>query len=128
MVIGSTLARRALGREMKRLRELAGMSQSAAGRVIGVSQQTIGRMEEGQPTKVSDLYVNTLCDSYRATDEERVTLLDLAGEVRTAQRGGGGGWGAYVDEMRVGVDHEIVIIGAGFSGIGVAIMLRKHGF
>ncbi|MBF6235515.1 NAD(P)/FAD-dependent oxidoreductase [Nocardia otitidiscaviarum] len=26
------------------------------------------------------------------------------------------------------VDHEIVIIGAGFSGIGVAIMLRKHGF
>ncbi|MCP9624681.1 helix-turn-helix domain-containing protein [Nocardia otitidiscaviarum] len=105
MVIGSTLARRALGREMKRLRELAGMSQSAAGRVIGVSQQTIGRMEEGQPTKVSDLYVNTLCDSYRATDEERVTMLDLAGEVRTSQKSGGGWWRAYADEMRVGFDH-----------------------
>ncbi|MFI6869926.1 flavin-containing monooxygenase [Nocardia sp. NPDC050406] len=26
------------------------------------------------------------------------------------------------------VDHEIVIVGAGFSGIGVAIMLRKAGF
>ncbi|WP_306362158.1 helix-turn-helix transcriptional regulator [Nocardia sp. CC227C] len=107
MVTGSTLARRALGREMKRLRESIGMSQSAAGRVIGVSQQTIGRMEEGQPTKVSDLYVNTLCDSYRATDDERVILLGLAGEVRTSQKSGGGWWRAYADEMRVGFDHYL---------------------
>ena len=27
-----------------------------------------------------------------------------------------------------GIDHEIVVVGAGFSGIGVAIELRKAGF
>ncbi|SUA80626.1 Helix-turn-helix domain [Nocardia otitidiscaviarum] len=105
MLTGSTLARRALGRELKRLREAHGMNQSAAGRVIGVSPQTIGRMEDGLPTKVSDLYMNALCDAYEATATERTTLLELAYEVRTTRKSGGGWWRAYVDEMRVGFDH-----------------------
>ncbi|GAB4587636.1 helix-turn-helix domain-containing protein [Nocardia sp. IFM 10818] len=105
MGTGSTLARRALGRELKRLREAKKLNQSAAGRVIGVSPQTIGRMEDGLPTKVSDLYINALCDAYAATDPERSMLLELALEVRTTQKSGGRWWRAYADEMNAGFDH-----------------------
>ncbi|WP_282781285.1 helix-turn-helix transcriptional regulator [Nocardia sp. CC201C] len=105
MLTGSTLARRALGRELKRLREAAGMNQSVAGRAIGVSPQTIGRMEDGLPTKVSDLYINTLCDAYAAVTTERTMLLTLAYEVRATRKAGGGWWRAYADAMQVGFDH-----------------------
>lgn len=105
MLTGSTLARRALGRELKKLREDKKMSQTQGGRVIGVSPQTIGRMEDGLPTKVSDLYMNALCDAYGATDELRGAILSLALEVRTTQKSGGGWWRAYADEMREGFDH-----------------------
>lgn len=105
MATGSTLARRALGRQLKRLREAEKLNQSAAGRVIGVSPQTIGRMEDGLPTKVSDLYINALCDAYSAADEERSVLLELALEVRTTQKSGGGWWRAFADEMNAGFDH-----------------------
>ncbi|MCU1644193.1 MAG: helix-turn-helix protein [Nocardia sp.] len=106
MGTGSTLARRALGRELKRLREAKQMNQSAAGRVIGVSPQTIGRMEDGLPTKVSDLYINALSDAYTATSGQRKMLLELALEVRTTQKSGGGWWRAYADSgIRLGIDH-----------------------
>ncbi|WP_228566121.1 helix-turn-helix transcriptional regulator [Nocardia sp. SYP-A9097] len=105
MLTGSTLARRALGRELKRLREAKGLYQAQGGRLIGVSPQTIGRLEDGLPTKVSDLYINALCDGYGASDEKRVALLELALEVRTTQKSGGGWWRAYADEMREGFDH-----------------------
>ncbi|UFS99590.1 helix-turn-helix domain-containing protein [Nocardia huaxiensis] len=104
---GSTLARRALGRELKRMRDAKGLNQSAAGRVIGVSPQTIGRMEDGLPTKVSDLYINALCDAYSAVGQERSMLLDLAREVRATQKAGGGWWRAYADEMNAGFDHYL---------------------
>ncbi|MFE3986026.1 helix-turn-helix domain-containing protein [Nocardia tengchongensis] len=107
MLTGSTLARRALGRELKRLREGKQMKQVEGGRLIGVSPQTIGRMEDGLPTKVSDLYINALADGYGATDNERAVLLGLALEVRTAQKSGGGWWRAYADELNEGFDHYI---------------------
>ncbi|MBF6181123.1 helix-turn-helix domain-containing protein [Nocardia otitidiscaviarum] len=107
MLTGSTLARRALGRELKRLREAHGMNQSAAGRVIGVSPQTIGRMEDGLPTKVSDLYMNASCDAYSASAAQRAKLLDLALEVRITRKSGGGWWRAFADEMNAGFDHYL---------------------
>lgn len=105
MLTGSTLARRALGRELKRLREAKNLYQSQGGKLIGVSPQTIGRMEDGLPTKVSDLYMNVLCDGYGATPEERRVILELAQEVRTTKMSGGGWWRAYADELNVGFDH-----------------------
>ncbi|MEC3952349.1 helix-turn-helix transcriptional regulator [Nocardia sp. CDC153] len=105
MTSGSTMARRALGRELKRLREAKRIRQSEGGRIIGVSPQTIGRMEDGLPTKVSDLYINTLCDAYDATAEERRILLELAFEVRATHKAGGGWWRAYADQIREGFDH-----------------------
>uniref|UniRef100_UPI00059391DC helix-turn-helix domain-containing protein n=1 Tax=Nocardia concava TaxID=257281 RepID=UPI00059391DC len=102
---GSTMGRRALGRELKRLRENKKMRPSETARVIGVSPQTVGRLEDGLVTKVSDLYINALCDAYGATDEERRVLLDLALEIRTTQKSGGGWWRSYMDEMHEGFDH-----------------------
>ncbi|WP_067689032.1 helix-turn-helix domain-containing protein [Nocardia jejuensis] len=105
MLTGSTLARRALGRELKKLREARDMNQTQGGRVIGVSPQTIGRLEDGLPTKVSDLYMNALCDAYAATQERRRAILELALEVRATRKSGGGWWRAYADELNAGFDH-----------------------
>jgi DNA-binding XRE family transcriptional regulator len=105
MATGSTLPQRAAGRELRRLRLKVGKSQAAAGKVIEVSPQTIGRMEDGQPTKLSRRYVNALCDEYLATADERQTLLMLAAEVEEARRSGGGWWRTYPVEPKF--DHYL---------------------
>ncbi|WP_269456506.1 helix-turn-helix domain-containing protein [Nocardia terpenica] len=109
LTTGSTLARRGLGRELKRLRERAKVNLTQASRLIGVSPQTIGRMEDGLPTKVSDLYINTLCDGYRATKREREVVMDLALEVRTTQQRGGGWWRPYANELKAKFDHYMAL-------------------
>ncbi|MBF6428580.1 helix-turn-helix domain-containing protein [Nocardia cyriacigeorgica] len=95
MAAGSTLPQRAAGRELRRLRMRAGKSQTAAGKVIEVSPQTIGRMEDGLPTKLSRVYVNALCDEYAASTAERERLLTLAAEVEEAKKAGNGWWRSY---------------------------------
>ncbi|WP_280236039.1 helix-turn-helix domain-containing protein [Nocardia cyriacigeorgica] len=95
MAAGSTLPQRAAGRELRRLRMRAGKSQTAAGKVIEISPQTIGRMEDGLPTKLSRVYVNALCDEYGATQVERERLLTLAAEVEEAKKAGNGWWRSY---------------------------------
>ncbi|MGK8464600.1 helix-turn-helix domain-containing protein [Nocardia cyriacigeorgica] len=95
MAAGSTLPQRAAGRELRRLRMRAGKSQTAAGKVIEVSPQTIGRMEDGLPTKLSRVYVNALCDEYEASAAERERLLTLAAEVEEAKKAGNGWWRSY---------------------------------
>ncbi|TLG05351.1 helix-turn-helix domain-containing protein [Nocardia cyriacigeorgica] len=95
MAAGSTLPQRAAGRELRRLRMRAGKSQTAAGKVIEVSPQTIGRMEDGLPTKLSRVYVNALCDEYEASAAERDRLLTLAAEVEEAKKAGNGWWRSY---------------------------------
>lgn len=102
---GSTLPRRALGRQMHIFRERADVSRSAAGRALGVSLQTIARLEEGLRTKVTDLYVNTLADRYRVSDEERRMLLGLAVEIRTTTVSDGSWWRAHPDLDSRGFDH-----------------------
>lgn len=106
---GSTLARRALGREMSKLRERAKIKQAEAARLIGISPQGIGRLEEGQTTRPNDLFLNVLCDAYRATDSERHTVLTLAIEVRTAVKRGGGWWRAYADLLAMDFDHYLAL-------------------
>ncbi|QIS20485.1 helix-turn-helix domain-containing protein [Nocardia terpenica] len=104
---GSTLARRSLGRELRRLREAKGMSQTAAGRVVELSPQSIGRIEDGQSTRVSSLQINALCDAYGATGAERRTLLALAREMREASKSGGRWWRAYADQIPGDFDHFV---------------------
>ncbi|MFF0488040.1 helix-turn-helix domain-containing protein [Nocardia sp. NPDC004068] len=96
--MGSTLARRALGRKLHVLRKRADVSQARAAAVLGISSQTMGRLEEGLSARsASDLYMNTLCDLYRASDNERRLVLALAYETRLNAKYGGGWWRAQLD-------------------------------
>lgn len=104
---GSTLARRSLGRQLRRLREAATMSQTAAGKIVELSPQSIGRIEEGRSTRVSSLQVNALCDAFGASDADRKMLLGLAQEMRSASKNGGNWWRAYADEIPTGFDHYV---------------------
>ncbi|MGW6333651.1 helix-turn-helix domain-containing protein [Nocardia rhamnosiphila] len=107
MAHGSTLPRRALGRQLQKLRERAGLTRSAAARVAEISPQSYGRIEDGQQTKVTDLGLNALANAYGATDEQRRLLLDLAREIREASASGSGWWRAYADAMVTGFDHYL---------------------
>lgn len=107
MAHGSTLPRRALGRQLRKLRERAGFTLSAAARVAEISPQSYGRIEDGRQTKVTDLGLNALANAYEATDEERRLLLDLAREIRATTTAGGGWWRAYEDAISSGFDHYL---------------------
>lgn len=83
------------------------MSQSAAGRAVELSPQSIGRLEDGQATRTSSLHINALCDLYSVSDAERKVLLALGAEVREAHKSGGKWWRAYADEIPMDFDHYI---------------------
>lgn len=105
MTGGSTLPKRALGRELRRLRERSGTSQAAAARAIEVSPQTIGRMEDGHASRPTTLQINGLCDRYGASDDERRFVLDLVQELRAAKLAEGAWWRAYADEIPRDFNH-----------------------
>ncbi|MGV9680731.1 helix-turn-helix domain-containing protein [Nocardia sp. NPDC003482] len=95
---GSTLARRALGRELQKLRKAAEVSQFQAARILGISPQTMGRLEDGLSVRsASDLCMNALCDHYGVSDDDRRTILAMAREVRITAKQGGGWWRADMD-------------------------------
>ncbi|WP_216896287.1 helix-turn-helix domain-containing protein [Nocardia alni] len=106
---GSSLARRTLGQRLRMLRVKAGVSQSAAARALEVSPQSIGRLEEGEPTRTSSLHINALCDKYEVNDAERKVLLNLATEARQAQKSGGHWWYAYADLAPDGVIYYFTL-------------------
>lgn len=109
MAAGSMLPRRALGQQLRKMRERNDMSQAAAARVAETSPQTYGRLEDGLVTKVTDLVLNALSNAFRATDEERRLLLDLAVEIRTTTASGAGWWRAYSDAIAQGFDHYLAL-------------------
>ncbi|WP_067677249.1 helix-turn-helix domain-containing protein [Nocardia miyunensis] len=102
---GSTLARRSLGRRLRKLRDAAKLSQSAAARAVELSPQSIGRLEDGQVTRVSGLHINALCNLYGVSDDERRLLLELGQEAREASKSGGKWWRAYADLSPDGFEH-----------------------
>ncbi|MFQ6326680.1 helix-turn-helix domain-containing protein [Nocardia sp. CWNU-33] len=103
---GSTLPRRALGRLLRELRAKAGKSQLAAGLSIEVSKQTIGRVEDGQPARISTAQFRDLLDFYGADDDAREEVLGLLQEVKAAKGDPAGGWWrAYADLLNSHFDH-----------------------
>ncbi|WP_328396835.1 helix-turn-helix domain-containing protein [Nocardia sp. NBC_00416] len=112
MPAGSTLPRRALGRQLRNLRERNDISQAAAARIAETSSQTYGRLEDGRITKVTDMLLNTLANAYQTTDAERRLLLTLAQEIRTSAATGGGWWRAYADSMATNFDYYLSLEGA----------------
>ncbi|TLF73149.1 helix-turn-helix domain-containing protein [Nocardia cyriacigeorgica] len=73
----STFARRQIGKQLRYLRETSGVSVDAAKKALGVSTQTIWRLETGQPTKIGRLHIKELCRLYGAPDETTQILLEL---------------------------------------------------
>lgn len=106
MAIGSTLPRRALGRRLRELRFESKKSQLAAGLAIEVSKQGIGRLEEGQPVRISTAQFRDLLDFYGADDSVRDEVLGLLQEVKATKGDPSRGWWrAYADVVNPHFDH-----------------------
>ncbi|MQY24352.1 helix-turn-helix domain-containing protein [Nocardia macrotermitis] len=101
----TAISRRALGRRLRILREGVGVSQSAAARAVFISPQSIGRLEKGQATRISELHLTALLNHYNATEGEREELLALGRDMRDKQRTGGQWWSAYWDLFPEGLDR-----------------------
>ncbi|MGV9677767.1 helix-turn-helix domain-containing protein [Nocardia sp. NPDC003482] len=102
---GSTIARRVLGRQLQALRKKSGLSQYNVANVLGISSQTMARLEDGiAGPSASDLYMNALCDHYHVCDDTRRTILALAQDVRVTKRKGGGWCLAHLDRRDDGID------------------------
>ncbi|MGW0260437.1 helix-turn-helix domain-containing protein [Nocardia beijingensis] len=103
---GSTLPRRALGRLLRDLRTRANKSQLAAGLAIEVSKQTIGRVEDGRPARISTAQFRDLLDFYEADEDVRAEVLGLLQEVKAAKGDPTSGWWrAYADVVNPHFDH-----------------------
>lgn len=96
---GSMLPRRALGRQLRKMRLRQGITQSGAARVAEISPQSYGRLEDGRPTKVTDLAMNALCNAFSSTDEERLIVLDLAQAIRKSAGVDGAWWLSHGDAV-----------------------------
>lgn len=102
---GSTVSRMDFGHFMSEARRKAGKSALAAGLHLEVSRQTIMRLEEGLPTKLTTPQLKSLLDFYAADAGVREDALALWGEVREqdkaakAQGNSKGFWQAYADQL-----------------------------
>lgn len=77
MPVGPTTRRRQLGADLRRLRELAGLTLEEAGARVGISKATLSRYETKEGV-VKWPAVDALCREYGANDEERLALVELA--------------------------------------------------
>jgi hypothetical protein len=86
---GPMAVRMLLGARLRKLRESAMVSREEAGYAIRGSESKISRMELGRTGfKLRD--VSDLLDLYRVSEDERATLLAMAGHAHTP-----GWWHAY---------------------------------
>ncbi|WP_326610668.1 helix-turn-helix transcriptional regulator [Streptomyces scopuliridis] len=78
-------AMRRVGEELQRLRIEAGLKQTAAGEVLGVSRFTVSKIERGQafPT---DAQLAKLLKAYKATPEERAGIVATIAQGRSYGR------------------------------------------
>ncbi|MCF3122514.1 helix-turn-helix domain-containing protein [Streptomyces arenae] len=77
MAVGPTTRRRQLGADLRRLRELRGLTLEEAGARVGISKATLSRYETKEGT-VKWPAVDALCREYEATIEVREALVELA--------------------------------------------------
>ncbi|POX38156.1 transcriptional regulator [Streptomyces sp. Ru73] len=97
---GPAVRRRKLGAELRRRRNLAGLTSGEAARLVGWHQSKVSRIETGR-SGVRPADVERLLDAYNVHDEEsRALLAALCGQ----DAGGGGGgdagrgwWHTYRD-------------------------------
>ncbi|MDX2538145.1 helix-turn-helix domain-containing protein [Streptomyces scabiei] len=81
MAVGPTTRRRQLGADLRRLRELKGLTLEEAGARVGVSKATLSRYETKEGS-VKWPTVDALCREYDAPEEERLALVELAKDAK----------------------------------------------
>ncbi|WP_280506983.1 helix-turn-helix domain-containing protein [Nocardia flavorosea] len=89
-----TLPRRVLGRRLREMREVAGLTRAKAARKCEMGAQTLWRLECGRNKETKKMVVNALCETYGASAKERNELLWLVDESRKD-----GWWQSYADVM-----------------------------
>lgn len=112
---GSSLPRRAFGRTLRNYRIRAGKKQSDAAVCIETSPQSVSRMEDGQPIKITTPQIKHLLDFYGMSEPntERDEVLSLWEEVRRhdqiakAQGTPKGWWRSYTDQLDGHFDHYL---------------------
>jgi len=125
----SVLVRRSLGCRLRKLRVAAGMSQSTAGRIVELSPQSIGRLENGQTTRVSSLHIVALCDAYKGSDDDKRAVLSLSQAMRGTRAADDAWWNTYADVAPKGFDRYLALEQAAstiitFDNTKVPVLLR----
>ncbi|MFH8288753.1 helix-turn-helix domain-containing protein [Streptomyces sp. NPDC018059] len=77
MAVGPTTRRRQLGADLRRLRELKGLTLEEAGARVGISKATLSRYETKEGA-VKWPAVDALCREYETADDVRNALVELA--------------------------------------------------
>jgi transcriptional regulator with XRE-family HTH domain len=90
---GSTVPRRQLGRELRKLREAAGVTVQAIAEALEWSGPRIWRIEHGK-VAVRAVDVRVMCEVYRADQETTEALMALARQTKSK-----GWWHAYGDSI-----------------------------
>jgi len=106
---GAGYARRSIGRILVELRERARTTDGKkitvadAAKAVELTRPTMWRIEAGQPAvQLKNIYLNTLCDLYGASDDVRQELLNMAVISRVK------GWfHPYLDVLPAGFDIYI---------------------
>ncbi|MEV7964999.1 helix-turn-helix transcriptional regulator [Sphaerisporangium sp. NPDC088356] len=98
-----TVRLRRLARELRKMREISGLSPEAAAARLGWSRSKVSRIETGR-TRASPADVAAVCDLYGTGSSVRAGLIQLAKEVRHR-----GWWTAYADVFTgsyIGLEDE----------------------
>ncbi|MEU9026298.1 helix-turn-helix transcriptional regulator [Streptomyces sp. NPDC048383] len=92
VIVNPTVSRRRLGSELRRLREISGMTTQQVSTSLLISQPKISLLENGR-RNIKPRDVRDLCGLYGVRDQRRLEdLMRMAGE-----SGGQGWWTAYDD-------------------------------
>lgn len=102
-----TVRRRRLGRELRRLREEAGLKLGKVASVLECSPSTVSRIENGQVGNIKPRNLRELLELYVVGDDQQEKLLRLAYQARAKDW-----WEAYGD-----VADEYVSVEAGAATI-----------
>ncbi|MFE4457957.1 helix-turn-helix domain-containing protein [Nocardia tengchongensis] len=112
-MVGSTIPKRAFGRFLRGLRERVGASLLTASLQIDTSKQTMVRLEDGLPTKVTTPQLKSLLDLYEVDSDVRREALEMWQDVRQQDKAAKlqgtykGWWQAYADQYAPHFDHYL---------------------
>ncbi|MEV5839496.1 Scr1 family TA system antitoxin-like transcriptional regulator [Nocardia sp. NPDC052112] len=88
-----SVPRRQVARILSKLHRESGLYIKDVAEQVNLHHVTVTKMLKGQPCKLKPIYLDKLCDIYRATPETRANVKTLAAEAESAR----GWWHAFSD-------------------------------